>query len=101
VIADTAGRWPMASTVTADFVYLRLHGAQELYVSGYTDEELDHWAGRVAGWLDRRPGRDVYVYFDNDARGHAPWDALRLRARVNERLAGLAADHGTAPPGVP
>lgn len=80
VIADTAGRYPYAEEVTADFVYVRLHGSRELYVSGYTDAELDVWAARVKAW--RGDGRDVYVYFDNDAKVHAPFDALKLRARV-------------------
>ncbi len=83
VVADTAGKFPYAEEVTADFVYVRLHGSQELYVSGYTDDELDAWAKRVKRW--RRGGRDVYVYFDNDAKVHAPFDALRLRERVDRR----------------
>jgi uncharacterized protein YecE (DUF72 family) len=80
VIADTAGKFPYAEEVTADFVYVRLHGSQELYASGYTDAELDAWAEKIARW--RGTGRDVYVYFDNDAKVHAPFDALRLMARV-------------------
>jgi uncharacterized protein YecE (DUF72 family) len=80
VVADTAGKFPYAEEVTADFVYVRLHGSRELYASGYTDAELDAWAGKIDGW--RRGGRDVYVYFDNDAKVHAPFDALRLRERL-------------------
>lgn len=79
-VADTARRWPMFDAAGADFVYVRLHGAQELYHSGYTAAELDHWAERIHGWTDA--GRDVYVYFDNDARGHAPHDALALVERT-------------------
>jgi len=75
VIADSAGRFPYAEEVTADFAYVRLHGSQELYVSGYSDAELETWAGRIAEW---RASKDVYVYFDNDAKVHAPFDALRL-----------------------
>src|ERR671920_936151 len=64
VVADTAGKFPYAEEVTADFVYVRLHGSQELYASGYTDAELDDWAGKVARWRDAaNGGRDVYVYF--------------------------------------
>ena len=85
VIADTAGKFPYAEEVTADFVYVRLHGSTQLYVSGYTDEELDAWAARVARW--RGEGRDVYVYFDNDAKVHAPWDALRLRRQLGSLTA--------------
>ena len=80
VIADTAGKFPYAEEVTADFVYVRLHGSQELYASGYTDAELDAWAAKLARW--RGEGRDVYVYFDNDAKVHAPFDAKRLAERV-------------------
>lgn len=80
VVADTAGKFPYAEEVTSDFVYVRLHGSQELYASGYTDAELDAWAGKIDAW--RRRGRDVYVYFDNDAKVHAPFDALRLRERL-------------------
>src|SRR5690606_6070329 len=73
VVADSAGHFPQLFTVTSDFVYVRLHGAQELYVSGYPEELLQQWATRVDGWLtgattpDGRP-RDVYVYCDNDVK---------------------------------
>jgi uncharacterized protein YecE (DUF72 family) len=80
VVADTAGKFPYAEEVTADFVYVRLHGSRELYASGYTDAELDAWAARIARW--RRAGRDVFVYFAIDAKVHAPFDAMRLRERV-------------------
>lgn len=83
VIADTAGKFPSAEQVTADFVYVRLHGSRQLYASGYTDEELDRWAQRCAGWRNEGGGaHDVYVYFDNDAKVHAPYDALRLAERL-------------------
>jgi uncharacterized protein YecE (DUF72 family) len=83
VVADTAGRYPYAEEVTADFVYVRLHGSQELYVSGYTAAELETWSHRIAAW--RRRGHDVYVYFDNDAKVHAPFDAMRLRELVDRQ----------------
>ncbi|MDB4885724.1 MAG: hypothetical protein JWN79_1162 [Gemmatimonadetes bacterium] len=83
VVADTAGKFPYAEEVTADFVYVRLHGSQELYASGYTDDELDDWARKIAAWRSPAGGaRDVYVYFDNDAKVHAPFDARRLAERV-------------------
>lgn len=81
VVADTAGKWPQLFDVTADFVYVRLHGADELYVSGYTPEALDTWAQRIRGWTAQ--GCDVYVYFDNDVKVHAPFDAMALAQRVN------------------
>jgi uncharacterized protein YecE (DUF72 family) len=98
VLADTAGLWPYAEDLTADFVYIRLHGAEALYTSGYTDEQLDWWAARIRCWRageqpadatlaaperGAAPGkRDVYVYFDNDAKVHAPFDAMRLAERL-------------------
>ncbi|MBX3172753.1 MAG: DUF72 domain-containing protein [Candidatus Eremiobacteraeota bacterium] len=80
VWADTAGRFFWGEEVTTDWVYVRLHGSQQLYVSRYSDAELDRWAARIDEW--RRRALDVYVYFDNDGLGHAPYDALRLRQRV-------------------
>jgi len=82
VAADTAGKWPYADDVTADFVYVRLHGDQELYVSGYTDQGIDWWAGRVADWAGMPGVREVHVYFDNDSQAHAPYDARRLAQRL-------------------
>ena len=83
VVADTAGKFPYAEEVTADFVYVRLHGSTQLYASRYSDEELGQWAARIREWRDpARGGRDVYVYFDNDAKVHAPSDARRLIARL-------------------
>jgi uncharacterized protein YecE (DUF72 family) len=81
VIADSAGRWEMGNAVTANFVYIRLHGSTKLYTSRYSDAELDLWAERIVQWLEE--GRDVYAYFDNDAEVHAPRDALRLRERLH------------------
>lgn len=95
VIADTAGHWPYAEDVTSDFVYIRLHGDQALYASGYSDEAIARWAERIACWsrgkepadarrISRAPAplraaRDVYAYFDNDVKVHAPFDALALQ----------------------
>ncbi len=89
VVADSAGKFPMSEEVTAPFVYVRLHGSRQLYVSRYTDEELDAWAERIRRWTSGAGGqRDVYVYFDNDAKVHAPRDALRLMERVGLMPAG-------------
>jgi len=101
VVADTVA-WPLLVDVTSGFVYCRLHGSEELYVSAYGDEALDVWADRIAAWAmgEQAEGwracdvcaegqpRDVYVYFDNDAKVHAPFDAERLQKKVVERLSG-------------
>ena len=97
VVADTAGKWPLIEDVTADFIYIRLHGAEELYASGYTEPALDEWAGKIRRWAQggtpenarlltppppiRKQGRDVFTYFDNDVKTHAPFDAISLGKR--------------------
>ena len=105
VVADTAGKWPYYEDVTADFIYMRLHGDEELYASGYTDTALDRWASRVRAWSTGnqpedahlisdvaspgRKARDVYCYFDNDIKVKAPFDARKLLRRL-DREEGLA-----------
>jgi uncharacterized protein YecE (DUF72 family) len=81
VVADAAADWPYLEQVTADFVYVRLHGSTELYTSGYTDEALDEWAAKIRRWT--ADGLDAYAYFDNDAKVRAPRDALGLAERLN------------------
>ena len=94
VVADTV-EWPLLFDVTAGFVYCRLHGSEQLYASGYTGKALDVWAKRLKGWASggavdgacilparRRGPRDVYVYFDNDAKVRAPFDAQSLRQKL-------------------
>ena len=98
VVADTAGKWPYAEDLTADFVYARLHGDTKLYVSGYTDRALDRWRDRIVAWSKgaapddaqcisslpaaRCAGRDVFCYFDNDVKVRAPRDARALVAKT-------------------
>lgn len=104
VVADTAGKWPYREDVCADFMYLRLHGDKELYASGYSDEALARWATRIEAWRaggepadahriaeagpKKASRRDVYVYFDNDIKVKAPFDAMKLLDR-------LGLPHGT------
>jgi uncharacterized protein YecE (DUF72 family) len=95
VVADTV-EWPLLMDATADFVYVRLHGSQKLYSSGYGPKALDGWAERIRAWTAgkeaegthagppaRRRKRDVYVYFDNDAKVRAPFDAKTLIAKLD------------------
>jgi uncharacterized protein YecE (DUF72 family) len=100
--ADAAGKFPYAEDVTADFIYIRLHGSTELYASGYTDVELDDWARKIRAWkkgseprgakkitsgtVGEREARDVYVYFDNDIHSHAPYDAIHLAERLGIKI---------------
>jgi uncharacterized protein YecE (DUF72 family) len=76
-----AADWPLWDAVTTDLVYVRLHGHDITYASGYSPARLRAWARRLRRRLAE--GCDVHVYFDNDAFGHAPADALRLRALLD------------------
>ncbi|WP_426702777.1 DUF72 domain-containing protein [Rhodanobacter sp. Col0626] len=99
VVSDAASKWPKLQDVTAGFVYMRLHGNKLIYASGYTDVALDDWARRIRAWMKgrqprsganrashqpppKRESRDVYCYFDNDAKVKAPFDAIKLRDRL-------------------
>jgi uncharacterized protein YecE (DUF72 family) len=94
VLADTAGKWPYMEDVTSDFMYLRLHGDEEIYKSGYDNATLHWWEDRIREWShggspqptltvsedhpSRRRERDIFVYFDNDMKVKAPEDAKTL-----------------------
>ena len=98
VVADTAGKWPYLEDITANFLYLRLHGDKQLYASGYTDEALKRWGDRIERWAhgkqpadahlvdpQRKPAarkqREVFCFFDNDIKVRAPFDARQLLGR--------------------
>ncbi|MBM3104468.1 DUF72 domain-containing protein [Pseudomonas sp. V1] len=112
VVSDSAGKWPYVEDLTADFVYLRLHGDIELYSSGYTASALRRWRLRIQAWshgtqpddarlastlaAPKRAKRDIYCYFDNDQKVHAPYDARRLLDKLG--LDGeLATEPGVLP----
>jgi uncharacterized protein YecE (DUF72 family) len=98
VVADTPRPWPLFEDVTADFIYMRLHGSTELYNSRYTSDELDRWADCIAAWTrggqpadarlisnarpPARAARDVYCYFDNTDKLHAPVNAMELMFKL-------------------
>ncbi len=84
VIAHSGGRFPYKETATADFVYLRFHGPEKLYGSGYPDEQLREYAPKIAAWLTS--GTPVWAFFNNDIGGHAVRDAQRLKNFVGEAL---------------
>jgi uncharacterized protein YecE (DUF72 family) len=99
VVSDNPGVYPVMEEPTADLMYLRLHGAEGMYSGSYADPALDHWAHRIRKWsrgrepgdaeriTDRKPPRaahrDVFVYFDNDQKTRAPFDARRLMERLD------------------
>jgi uncharacterized protein YecE (DUF72 family) len=94
LVVSDSGDWERVEEPTAGFIYVRLHGSPRTYRSQYKASALDEWAAKLSAWmsggdpedarrvtnlpLPRHKTRDVYVYFDNDAWGHAPHDALAL-----------------------
>jgi uncharacterized protein YecE (DUF72 family) len=100
VVSDSVAGWPYAEDVTANFVYVRLHGTQTLYGGAYPEPALERWSERITSWAEgREPSdairlspvparpepRDVYCYFDNDQKVQAPFDAQRLKRWVVEK----------------
>jgi len=98
VVSDAVADWPYAEDLSADFVYVRLHGPESLYGGSYSDVALDRWAARLTCWAQgsepadaqrissvsarKRASRDVFCYFDNDKKTRAPFDAARLMQRL-------------------
>lgn len=99
VVSDSTEPWPLVEDLSADFVYIRLHGTESRYAGSYPDAALDEWATRIDTWRrgsqpvnarliapdqppPRRKKRDVYCYFDNDVKARAPFDAQRLMKRL-------------------
>jgi uncharacterized protein YecE (DUF72 family) len=76
-IYDLAGR-VSPKKVTAEFIYLRLHGPKGPYQGQYETTVLEKWAGDFSAWV--REGKELYCYFDNDEAGYAAQDAARLKA---------------------
>ena len=76
VCMSDAPAWPMWEKVTTDLVYIRLHGHTRKYASSYSKASLTKWAARIRRWLGEN--RSVHAYFDNDAEGAAPQNALTL-----------------------
>src|SRR5262249_50434374 len=101
VIADTAGLLPYAEDITADFLYLRLHGPEEVYPKGYTDKAIERWAARMKRWQKggeprgaekiaalkppARKSRDIFAYFDTDRKIYAPGNARLLAKLLSPR----------------
>jgi uncharacterized protein YecE (DUF72 family) len=99
VVADSI-KWPCMMDITADIIYCRLHGSEKLYPDGYTADAIDVWARRVLAWSrgeevddgtrvhpepgPKRSSRDVFVYFDDDNKVRAPFDAQSLHKRIVE-----------------
>jgi len=83
VCMGDAPDFPMWREVTTDLVYVRLHGHTRKYASSYSEASLQAWAADTRRWLAE--GRDVHIYFDNDAEGHAVRNAMRMQQLVATR----------------
>ena len=95
VCADSVA-WPRLMDVTADFIYCRMHGSEEICASGYDNDALERWASRFRAWASgdepadaerigpkaHRRKRDVFVFFDNDLKVRAPANAMELIRRL-------------------
>ena len=110
VVADTAQRWPLIEDLSGGICYVRLHGDEELYASGYSSRALRDWGKRILHWSRGEQVRmrhclaekcpvqphDVYVYFDNDAKVHAPFDAMALADILRDMGGDVAEPAGLA-----
>jgi uncharacterized protein YecE (DUF72 family) len=85
VCMSDAPDWPMWQEITTDLIYIRLHGHTRKYASSYNKTSLKNWAARIRDWLDEN--RAVHVYFDNDAEGAAPRNALTLLELLGDQAA--------------
>lgn len=100
VFSDNDGRWPYMEDITGDFIYLRLHGHSKIYSSNYEREDLLFWKRRILTWSKglstpakysitknaNSKSRDIFVYFDNDAKVNAPFNALSLMEMLKKDL---------------
>jgi len=77
--SDCGPRYPSWYEVkTTDFLYLRMHGSHQLYVSNYEEEDLDN----LVRLIRKYEAKEVYVYFDNTALGYAIKNALTLKEKL-------------------
>jgi uncharacterized protein YecE (DUF72 family) len=67
--------------VTADFIYVRLHGPKGAYEGQYDTRVLSGWAGAFSSWAGQ--DKEIFCYFDNDQAGYAARDALRLQKMIS------------------
>jgi uncharacterized protein YecE (DUF72 family) len=68
--------------ITADFVYIRLHGPGEKYEGSYTTQALKKWASTMRQW--QQQGKDVYLYFDNDQAAYAAFNAIKIKKLMDD-----------------
>ncbi|MBC7074030.1 DUF72 domain-containing protein [Candidatus Parcubacteria bacterium] len=74
--------WPKVFKITADFVYVRMHGSKILFGSDYTKTELKDLVEKIKEW--RKKNLDIFVYFNNDAHGFAPKNAKEILELISK-----------------
>jgi len=79
--------WPNLNVEVPDdfpFIYIRRHGpkGERLYSGCYNREEIEMDARHIRSLLDA--GKDVFIYFNNDAFGYAIRNALELKQLINK-----------------
>jgi uncharacterized protein YecE (DUF72 family) len=69
--------------ITADFIYIRLHGPGAAYQGNYNAQTLSGWAGAFSSWSDQ--GNEIFCFFDNDESGYAIQNACNLNRMINRK----------------
>jgi uncharacterized protein YecE (DUF72 family) len=64
---------------TSDTLYMRFHGREEGYKYNYSPNKLGHVRKRIE---DAKSIKQAYVFFNNDFRGYAPNNALKLKELI-------------------
>jgi len=82
VIADSGQRWASSEIITARHIYLRFHGPDGSYATGYPDAVLKTYARKCSAWLNQ--GHDLWIFFNNDIHGYAIQNAIRLRELIEQ-----------------
>ena len=93
LVVSHSSKYPVAEICpTSDFAYFRFHGPKQMFASGYSDTELRHWSEQMKAQL--RAHQDVYAYFNNDARCHAPGDAQVLLKNLQSDIVLQLSENG-------
>jgi len=82
VMSHSTNAWPYFEELTSDFVYARLHGEGEVYSGGYGTRAINQWARKITNWTGPKKRLDTFIYFDNDKKVKAPFDAMLLAERL-------------------
>ena len=88
LVFSQADQFPYHEEITARDIYLRFHGPESLYSSSYSDDLLEDYAEKFAGWADN--GHEVWAFFNNDVGGHALTNAKKLQGLIDAKIHEMA-----------